>query len=311
MKGIVIRSTGSWYDIRIEKGDTIQARIRGKLRLDDSKFTNPVAVGDIAILRPDENGDFMIDDIEERKNYIVRQSPKHHTAKHILAANIDQAILVVTISKPRTSTGFMDRFIVTAEAYHIPTHIVFNKQDLLTEKEKSKQEEYIKIYEQLGYPLYFTNATERKGLEAIHSLLEGKITLLSGHSGVGKSTLMNAVAPGLKLRTGEISTKHEKGMHTTTFAEMIALPFGGYVIDTPGIKEFGVLDIELAEISHYFSEMRSLIGKCQFNNCLHEMEPGCAVHEALQKEKIHPERYNNYLNILDDVREKKPVYTRR
>jgi len=302
-KGLVLRSTGSWYDVYTDDGRNIQCRLKGKMRLDQSAATNPVAVGDrVLVTFLEEEGSFVIAEIEARRNYIVRESPKNRFAKHIVAANIDQAFLVVTISSPRTSTGFIDRFLMTAEAYHIPVSIILNKQDLYREKELNKQEMYVEIYEQLGYPLHLISATNSKDTKSLQKLIKGKTTLFSGHSGAGKSTLINALVPGLEQRVGEISAKHDKGIHTTTFAEMFPIPEGGYIIDTPGIKEFGILDFEPHEIGHYFVDIRKHMSGCRFNNCMHEEEPGCAVKEAMEAGDIHVERYANYLNILGDYK---------
>lgn len=312
IKGIVLRSTGSWYDVRTEEGKHMSCRLKGKMRLLDSHATNPVAVGDKVIVEFNGSEDsYVISEVEERNNYIVRESPKHKMAKHIVAANVDQAFLIVTISSPRTSTGFIDRFLVTAEAYHIPCHIIFNKVDIYKDKDLAKLEEYTSIYKEIGYPVHIISAHNKKDIDALKELLKDKVTLFSGHSGVGKSTLINAFHPTLSLKTGEISGKHDKGMHTTTFAEMHELPNGGYIIDTPGIKEFGLLDFEPEEICHYFIEMKEYAEKCQFNNCTHYDEPKCAVKKAVDEGKIHIERYKNYLNILEDYKANYKHWERR
>lgn len=305
MKGVVVKSTGSWYDVRTEKGDIIKCRLKGIFRLDESKEkdSNPVAVGDkVEISKADSEDGWMIAAIKERENYIVRSSPKHKGARQIIAANLDQCMLIVTMANPRTSTGFIDRFLMTAEAYHIPAVIVFNKQDMLDVKTKRKQDFVSQIYESIGYKTVFVSAINSENIEAIKDELRNKTTLVSGHSGVGKSTLMNAIQPGLNLKTLEISKFSGKGMHTTTFAEMHALNFGGSVIDTPGIREFGIMDFKPEEISHYFIEFRDLIPQCKFNNCLHENEPGCAVKKAYLDGKISEERFGNYLNIMLDYK---------
>ncbi len=305
MKGVVVKSTGSWYDVRTEKGDIIKCRLKGIFRLDTSKEkdSNPVAVGDkVEISKADSEDGWMIASIEERENYIVRSSPKHKFARQIIAANLDQCMLIVTMANPRTSTGFIDRFLMTAEAYHIPAVIVFNKQDMLDVKTKRKQDFVAQIYQSIGYKTVFVSALNSENIEAIKDELRNKTTLVSGHSGVGKSTLMNAIQPGLNLKTLEISKFSGKGMHTTTFAEMHALNFGGSVIDTPGIREFGIMDFKPEEISHYFIEFRDLIPQCKFNNCLHENEPGCAVKKAYLDGKISEERFGNYLNIMLDYK---------
>jgi ribosome biogenesis GTPase len=305
MKGVVVKSTGSWYDVRTETGDIIKCRLKGIFRLDASKEkdSNPVAVGDkVEISKADSEDGWMIASIEERDNYIVRSSPKHKGARQIIAANLDQCMLIVTMANPRTSTGFIDRFLMTAEAYHIPAVIVFNKQDMLDVKTKRKQDFVAQIYRSIGYKTVFVSALNSENIEAIKDELRNKTTLVSGHSGVGKSTLMNAIQPGLNLKTLEISKFSGKGMHTTTFAEMHALNFGGSVIDTPGIREFGIMDFKPEEISHYFIEFRDLIPQCKFNNCLHENEPGCAVKKAYLDGKISEERFGNYLNIMLDYK---------
>lgn len=301
MRGRALRSTGSWYNVRLDDGRLIECRVRGKFKLDEEKLTNPVAVGDYVTIEVEEtDGTAVIAEIEPRRNYISRQSPRMKQARHIIAANLDQAFLVATIANPRTSTGFIDRFLLTAEAYGIPAHIIFNKQDLMQGKDLKKQEEISEMYKQIGYPVHLVAAQTNTGIEELKALMRDKTTLISGHSGVGKSTLINTIHPQANLRTGQISEYHQKGMHVTTFAEMHELPFGGYVIDTPGIKEFGLLDIEPQEVSHYFREMRELVTECKFNNCLHVNEPKCAVKQALLDGKISEERFKNYLNILED-----------
>ena len=299
MKGVIIKSTGSWYDVKAENGDTLKARLKGIFRLEESKDTNPIAVGDrVSVSTEDADNSWVIDTIEERENYIVRSSPKHKGARQILAANIDQALLIVTMANPRTSMGFIDRFLLTAEAYHIPTVIVFNKQDMLDEKGKKKQEYVAKIYESIGYKTLFVSALQNEHIDEVKAMMKNKTSLVAGHSGVGKSTLMNAVQPKLNLRTENISRITGKGMHTTTFAEMHALDFGGSVIDIPGIRELGIMDFKPEEISHYFIEMREVLNNCKFNNCLHEHEPSCAVKQCYQEGKISEERFSSYLNIM-------------
>ena len=306
MKGRALRSTGSWYLVRLDDGRRVECRVKGKFKLDEEKLTNPVAVGDLVSIEFEEHDNTaIIGEIFQRTNYISRQSPRQKQARHIIAANLDQAFLVATISNPRTSTGFIDRFLLTAEAYGIPAHIIFNKQDLMQGKDLKKQDEVVKLYEQVGYPVHLVAAQSGDGMEELKKLLRNKTTLISGHSGVGKSTLINAIHPLANLKTGAISEYHQKGMHVTTFAEMHEVPFGGYVIDTPGIKEFGLLDIEPQEVGHYFREMRALVSECKFNNCLHVNEPKCAVKQALLEGKISEERYKNYLNILEDSKTRK------
>jgi ribosome biogenesis GTPase len=303
MKGVVVKSTGSWYDVKTEKGDLVKVRLKGIFRLDESKDTNPIAVGDrVSISSEDADNSWVIDEIEERDNYIVRSSPKHKGARQILAANIDQALLIVTMGNPRTSTGFIDRFLLTAEAYHIPTVIIFNKQDMLDVKGRKKQDFTAKIYEAIGYKTLFVSALQQENVDQVKALMKDKTSLIAGHSGVGKSTLMNAVQPHLNIRTDKISRITGKGMHTTTFAEMHPLDFGGSVIDTPGIREFGIKDFKPEEISHYYIEMRGALNDCKFNNCMHENEPGCGVRKAYEEGKISEERYVNYLAIMNDYR---------
>lgn len=304
MKGVVTKSTGSWYEVKAENGDILKCRLKGVFRIDEAKEkdSNPIAVGDHVIIEKGDSEDWMISEIEPRTNYIVRTSPKHKGARQIIAANIDQALLIVTMANPRTSTGFIDRFLLTAEAYHIPTIIVFNKQDILDGKAAKKQEWVKQIYEDIGYKTVFVSALQQDRLDEVKALMKNKTSLVAGHSGVGKSTLLNAIENNLNLRTEEISRITGKGMHTTTFAEMHFLNFGGSVIDTPGIREFGILDFKPEEISHYYIEMREVLNNCKFNNCTHENEPGCAVREAYNEGKISEERYVNYLTILHDYR---------
>lgn len=305
MKGVVVKSTGSWYDVRNEAGEIIKSRLKGIFRLDESKEkdSNPVAVGDKVVLEKGDADDaWTIAEIEERENYIVRSSPKHRGARQIIAANLDQVLLIATMANPRTSTGFIDRFLLTAEAYHIPVVIIFNKQDLLDAKIQKKQDYVAGIYRSIGYQTVFVSALQQEHIDEVREIMKDKTSLISGHSGVGKSTLMNAVQPGLNLRTEAISRITGKGMHTTTFAEMHPLHFGGNVIDTPGIREFGIMDFKPEEISHYFVEFRDLIPQCKFNNCLHENEPGCAVKQAYLEGKISEERFTNYLNIMLDYK---------
>lgn len=297
--GIVVKSTGSWYAVRLPNGSVIQARIKGKFRLEGIKHTNPIAVGDeVSMQSEPDNQSAVITHIHPRRNYIIRKASNLSKQTHILASNIDQAILVVSFVQPQTSLGFIDRFLATAEAYHIPAVLVMNKTDLHDANLQTYTSGLMKLYSQLGYTTILCSAQTGIGLDAVKKHLANKTTLISGHSGVGKSTLLNAIEPNLDLKTGSISTYSNKGKHTTTFAEMFPLSFGGYIIDTPGIKELGVVDFEPALISHYFREMKALIGKCKFNNCIHEKEPGCAVLEAVHKGEISIDRYNNYLSIL-------------
>ena len=306
MKGVVLKSTGSWYQVRdLENRELFDCRIKGKFRVAGIKSTNPLAVGDFVEFELEEKDERqgIIQAIEDRKNYIVRKSVILSKRVHIIASNMDQALLVTTLAQPMTSTGFMDRFLATAEAYSIPTVIVFNKIDVYGEEELMELEYREAVYSAIGYKVLKTSATEGQGLEELKDILEGKTTLLSGHSGVGKSTLVNAIEPELDLRTGEVSNSHRKGQHTTTFAEMYPLTIGGDIIDTPGIKGFGMVNMEKEEISHFFPELFALSKECRFHNCLHVNEPQCAVKEALEANKIAPTRYESYLNQLNDYDE--------
>lgn len=301
MQGIVTKSTGSWYEVKCNSGEIVKCRLKGILRLDESNTTNPVAVGDMVTIENYE-ADWVIANVLPRNNYIVRVSPKHEKARQIIAANVDQAVLVATLAMPRTSTGFIDRFLLTAEAYHIPTLLVFNKQDALSKKHLVKQEEVVATYRSIGYDVILASATDGTGIATLNTKLHNKTSLIAGHSGVGKSSLLNAVQPSLQLNTKAVSTFSGKGMHTTTFAEMHFLEIGGSIIDTPGVREFGVSGFEPEEVSHYFIEMRPFLVKCKFNNCLHENEPDCAVKLAVIDGIISEERFGSYLHILDDVK---------
>ncbi|MBS1777348.1 MAG: ribosome small subunit-dependent GTPase A [Bacteroidetes bacterium] len=307
MKGIVYKSTGSWYVLRDEKDAMKNARIKGKLKIDtDISSTNPIAVGDFVIYE-EESGtenNTMITEIAPRKNYIVRISPHNRNQKHIVAANLDLALVIATLSSPRTSQGFIDRFLITAEAYHIPAIIVINKIDLLKAKQMPALEHWKKMYQEAGYELVVVSALDHQSLEPLIQLLKNKVTLFSGHSGVGKSTLINQLMPEKKLKTAEVSDWSGKGQHTTTFAEMFDLPFGGCIIDTPGVKEFGLIDIRREELSHYFPEIRALINHCKFNNCMHTNEPGCSVKQAVSKGFIDISRYESYLSIMETIEQK-------
>ena len=306
MKALVYKSTGSWYIIKNEKGEVYNARIKGKFKIDDITSTNPIAVGDeVEIDTGEGEASIVITGIGERKNYITRQSPHNKHLHHIVAANLDQSILLATLKDPKTSTGFIDRFLVASEAYHVPAIIVFNKTDLYKEKEKEKFENIRSIYEKIGYPVYSMSIHQNSGIKEVEELLKDKTTLLSGHSGVGKSSFINSILPENTSKTQEVSGWSGKGLHTTTFAEMFDLPFGGRIIDTPGMREFAMMDIEPHELSHYFPEMKALINNCRFNNCMHIEEPGCAVKAAVEENKISPERYISYLNILDSIDNKK------
>ncbi|MFN8356649.1 MAG: ribosome small subunit-dependent GTPase A [Spirosomataceae bacterium] len=301
-----MRSTGSWYEVRTPEGHVLQCRLKGKFKIKGIQTSNPIAVGDKVMYEvEDENENTgIITEIVQRENYIIRQSVHKTAQAHILAANIDQAILIVTLTFPRTSLGFIDRFLVTAESFRIPTILVFNKLDLLDEDAVEYQAELASLYEGLGYGTLFTSTVTSLGIAEFRNLLHQKTSLLSGHSGVGKSSLVNQIAPDLLLRTSEVSTFANKGVHTTTFAEMFELGDDTYIIDTPGIKELGLIDIDKEEISHFFPEMRERFGECRFHNCLHVNEPKCAVVEAVRSGEIALSRYESYLSMVlgDDNR---------
>lgn len=305
VQGTVYRSTGSWYSVKDEGGKFWNARIKGVMKLDGLTSTNPIAVGDIVEMEPeDESGNSaMITTIQDRRNYINRQSPRLKHQQHIVAANLDQSLLIATIKEPRTSQGFIDRFLVACEMYHVPAVLVFNKFDLYKKKDLETYAEWKAIYETIGYTVLPMSVKDGTGVEEIKSLLRGKTTLISGHSGVGKSSFINAVLPGVEIRTKDVSGWSGKGMHTTTFAEMYDLPFGGRIIDTPGMREFGLVDIERTELSGYFPEMRQRLNDCQFNNCLHINEPDCAIKEAVRNGEISEDRYVSYYNILESIKE--------
>jgi ribosome biogenesis GTPase / thiamine phosphate phosphatase len=307
MNALVYKSTGSWYQVKTEDGRSFQARIKGVLKIDGITSTNPIAVGDIVeiVLEDDADHTAMITDIHPRRNYINRVSPHNRHQHHIVASNMDQALLFATLRDPKTSAGFIDRFLVVCEAYHIPAIIVFNKADIYRAKEMAIYEEWKAIYEAVGYRVQLTSVEKATGLEAVKTLLHNKTTLIGGHSGVGKSTFINHLFPELRLKTQEVSGWSGKGLHTTTFAEMFDLPDGGKIIDTPGVRELGLVDIPKQELSHYFPEMRDLLNDCQFNNCLHLDEPGCAIKAALETGQVSVERYISYNNILDSIKEEK------
>lgn len=306
MKALVYKSTGSWYVVKNDDGEEFNARIKGRFKIDDITSTNPIAVGDIVdINKEDGEESIVITGIRDRKNYIIRQSPHNKNLQHIIASNLDQSILFATLKDPKTSTGFIDRFLVAAEAYHIPAIIVFNKSDLYRKKEIENFEKLKALYEEIGYPVYLISVNGNINLEPVRDLLKDKTTLLSGHSGVGKSSFINSILPDNLLKTQEVSGWSGKGLHTTTFAEMFDLPFGGKIIDTPGMREFAMMDIEPELLSHYFPEMRGLLNNCRFNNCVHIEEPGCAVKKAVEENEISYERYANYLNIFDSLKNKK------
>lgn len=305
MHGLVIKNTGSWYTVKTDEGAIIESKIKGNFRLKGIRSTNPVAVGDRVELILNREGTAFISAIEDRRNYIIRKSSNFSKQSHILAANIDQALLLVTVNRPQTSTTFIDRFLASAEAYRIPVVLLFNKIDLLDASERRYQELLSRLYTTIGYRCLALSAQTGEGIEALRELLMGQISLLSGNSGVGKSTLINCLLPDAHLRTAEISDAHNAGMHTTTFSEMLPLPEGGYVIDTPGIKGFGTFDIEREELGSYFKEIFRLSKDCRFNNCTHTHEPGCAVLQALKNHFVAESRYQSYLNMLEDKDESK------
>jgi ribosome biogenesis GTPase len=302
MTGTVYKSTGSWYTVKSEQGDFIECRMKGKFRMKGIKSTNPIAVGDIVEYELEETSDAVtgtIHNIHERKNYIVRKSVNLSKQIHIIASNIDQVFLLVTIDNPPTTTSFIDRFLVTAEAYGIEAILVFNKIDTLTEQTLDDQLYLQHIYSEIGYKCLRVSSTENKGVDKLKEMMIGKVSMFSGHSGVGKSTLVNAMEPSLHLKTSVISEQSKQGQHTTTFAEMYDLSFDARIIDTPGIKGFGIVDMEPTEISGYFPEFFKLKDQCKFNNCLHKEEPHCAIKAALERDEIAWSRYNSYLKILE------------
>jgi len=300
MRGLVVKNTGNRYTVQPEGHCPVECKVKGTFRLKGIRSTSPVVIGDSVGIEVNPDGTAYITDIGERRNYMIRRSTNLSKESHILAANIDLAILVITINYPRTSTVFIDRFLATAEAYRIPVQFVFNKVDRYDADELEYLDALIFLYANIGYPCLKMCAVTGEGIEELQSILEGKITLFSGHSGVGKSTIINHLLPDVKLKTANISEYHKKGMHTTTFSEMIPLPTGGYVIDTPGIKGFGTIEMEGAEVAHYFSEIFQFSANCRFNNCTHRNEPGCAVVQAVNEHYISESRYKSYLNILED-----------
>lgn len=305
MHGLVVKNTGSWYTVKTDSGQLIDCKLKGNFRLKGIRSTSPVAVGDFVQIVTNAEGTALITAIDDRKNYIIRKSPNLSKQSQIIAANLDQAFLLVTIKYPETSTIFIDRFLAGAEAYRIPVVLVFNKTDLLNEEERHYQQMMMNLYETIGYHCVEISAETGQGMEVIDALLAQKVTLLSGNSGVGKSTLINVLIPHAEQRTAEISDAHGTGIHTTTFSEMIALPHGGYVIDTPGIKGFGTFDIEPEELTSYFKEIFAFSKDCKFNNCTHTHEPGCAVRTAVENHYISESRYQSYLSMLDDKEENK------
>ena len=307
MRGLVYRSTGSWYIVRDDKGEYWNARVKGKLKIDDDiSSTNPIAVGDIVQFDVEDESTKtgIVTDVDDRNNYIVRVSPHNRHHKHIVASNLDLALVIATIAEPRTSNGFIDRFLVTAEAYHIPAVLVINKIDLLKSKHMEQLQHWKDMYEGAGYEVYPVIALQPDTLLGLEKRLAGKTTLFSGHSGVGKSTLINRLIPDLHIKTQEVSGWSGKGQHTTTFAEMFDAPHRAKIIDTPGVKEFGLIDMEKEELSQYFPEMRRVMSACKFNNCLHVNEPGCAVKEAVNDGTITVDRYASYMTIMDTIEKK-------
>ncbi|EJX08170.1 ribosome-associated GTPase [gut metagenome] len=305
LHGMVVRNTGSWYEVRTDDGQILECKVKGNFRLRGIRSTNPVAVGDGVTLRAMGNDAAFITEIDERRNYIIRKASNLSKQSHILAANIDLAVLVVTIARPETSTTFIDRFLASAEAYRVPVVIAFNKTDDLTSEEKEVMDYLMAVYREVGYACFAISALTGDGVNELSQAMAGKVNLLAGHSGVGKSTLLNLLVPDAHVRTAEISAVHGTGMHTTTFSELYDLPVGGCVIDIPGIKGFGTFDMEPEEVAHYFKDIFKLSADCRFNNCTHTHEPGCAVMEALEQHRLAPSRYASYLSMLEDKEEGK------
>lgn len=304
-KGLVIRNTGSWYVVKTDSGLSVECKIKGNFRLKGIRSTNPVAVGDRVQISGTESGNSFITEIEDRKNYIIRRASNLSKQSHIIAANLDLCLLVVTVNYPETSTTFIDRFLASAEAYRVPVSIVFNKVDRYTEDELRYLEGLINLYNTIGYTCYKVSALTGEGIDEIRNLLKNRITLFSGHSGVGKSTLINSILPEQHQKTSEISAAHNKGMHTTTFSEMFPVEGNGYIIDTPGIKGFGTFDMKDEEVGHYFKEIFKFSAECKYGDCTHRHEPGCAVRQAVADHYISESRYASYLNILEDKEEGK------
>src|SRR5574344_408736 len=305
MKGLVVKNTGSLYLVKTEDNELLGCIAKGNFRIKGLKSTNPIAVGDRVTIERTSSNTSYITAIDERKNYIVRRPTNLSKQLHIIAANLDQALLIISLKSPQTNTTFVDRFLATAEAYRIPTKIIINKIDLYDEADLEYADAFTYLYEKIGYPCLKISAKNGTGMSALNELLTDKISLLSGNSGVGKSTLINAIHPEFMVKTGEISATHLKGMHTTTFSEMFELPVGGYLIDTPGIKGFGTIDMKTEEVGHYFPEIFSTSQDCRFNNCTHRHEPGCAVLKAVEEHQISQSRYASYLSILEDDEEGK------
>ena len=301
-KGLIMRSTGSWYEVRAESGKVFRARLKGKFKLNGPKTSNPITVGDKVLfsMEDEANQTVVIEEISPRQNYIIRKSVHKTSHGQLLAANVDQAIFIFTYKFPKTSLGFLDRFLVTAEAFRIPVTIVFNKMDLLNEEEKDQIFEWAGLYQELGYGVLFTSIPLNQGISEFKEMFEGKVSLMAGHSGVGKSSLLNIVAPTLHIKTKEISDFAQKGVHTTTYSTMWELGPDTYLIDSPGINELGVMEIEKEELAHYFPEMRALLGQCKFNNCLHLHEPHCVVQQAVKDGEIASSRYLSYFSIFEN-----------
>lgn len=310
MKGLVIKNTGSWYLVRTDEGKDVECKVKGRFRLQGIRATNPVAVGDRVRISLNREGTGFIEEIEDRKNYIIRRASNLSKQSHILAANLDQCMLIVTVNYPETSTTFIDRFLASAEAYQVPMKLLFNKVDAYDADELRYLDALVALYESIGYPCYRLSAVEGTGVDSVRQLLRGNITLFAGNSGVGKSTLINALLPGAAARVGEISAYHNKGMHTTTFSEMYPVEGGGYVIDTPGVKGFGTFDMEVGEIGHYFPEIFRFSAQCRYGDCTHRNEPGCAVRRAVEEHYVSESRYASYLSMLEDKDESKyrPAY---
>ena len=300
MHGLIIKNTGSWYTVKTDDGRIVECKVKGNFRLKGIRSTSPVAVGDYVDIIMNAEGTALISAIDDRKNYIIRKASNLSKQSQIIAANLDQALLIITIKQPETSTTFIDRFLAGAEAYRVPVALVFNKTDLLNDDERRYQQQMVELYETIGYPCIEISAETGMGIDQLQTLLKQKVTLVSGNSGVGKSTLINAIIPHAEQRTAEISNAHGTGMHTTTFSEMIELAEGGYLIDTPGIKGFGTFDIEREELTSYFKEIFEFSKDCKFNNCTHTHEPGCAVLQAVENHCISVSRYQSYLNMLED-----------
>ncbi|HLP04436.1 MAG TPA: ribosome small subunit-dependent GTPase A [Paludibacter sp.] len=305
MTGLVVKNTGSWYQVKADDGELVECKIKGHFRIQEIRTTNPIAVGDRVDFDKVSGTTGMIHAIRDRRNYIIRRSSNLSKQAHILAANLDLVALIVTVNYPETSTVFIDRFLATAEAYHVPACLVFNKIDLYSDKETAEMNQLVALYSSLGYPVFCISALHDRNLEELKRNLAGKTTLFSGNSGVGKSTLINAIVPHSMARTAEISSYHNKGMHTTTFSEMFEIEPGSHIIDTPGIKGFGTIDMEEAEVGHYFKEIFAISKKCKFGNCTHVHEPGCVVIRAVEQHEITPSRYQSYLSVLSDCHEGK------